>query len=134
MKSSLKAVWKTKITFLLSKTLLFFFKQKYIFFLETYFFKIPKNLIASAIVFFFSLIESLKMIMWLIVRCFSVSDTSGQTSNVIWLSATRVLVFRLEVANKISLFTKPAITWIEIFFQKEISLLQNLAPHPSLDC
>ena len=28
-----------------------FFKQKYISFLETYFFKIPKNLIASAFVF-----------------------------------------------------------------------------------
>ena len=37
---------KTEITFLLSETLLFFFKQKYILFLETYFFKIPKNLIA----------------------------------------------------------------------------------------
>ena len=45
MKSSLK-------TFLLSETLLFFFKQKYILLLETYFFKIPKNLIASALFFF----------------------------------------------------------------------------------
>ena len=43
----LKIVWKLKLTFLLSEILLFFFKQKYIFFLETYFFKIPKNLIAS---------------------------------------------------------------------------------------
>ena len=43
----LKTVWKLKLTFLLSEILLFLFKQKYIFFLETYFFKIPKNLIAS---------------------------------------------------------------------------------------
>ena len=48
MKSSLKIVGKTKINFLLSRTLLFFFKQKYILLLETYFFKIP---ISSAIFF-----------------------------------------------------------------------------------
>ena len=49
MKSSLKIVWKTKITFLLSGTFLFFLKQKYILFLATYFFKILiKHLIASA--------------------------------------------------------------------------------------
>ena len=45
MKSSLKIVWKTKFTFLLRRTFLFFFKQKCILVLETYFFKIPKNLI-----------------------------------------------------------------------------------------
>ena len=40
---------KDKNNFLLNKTFLFFFKQKNIFLiLETYFFKIPKNLIASA--------------------------------------------------------------------------------------
>ena len=38
MKSSLKIAQKTKITFLLSETLLIFFKQKYSLFLETYFF------------------------------------------------------------------------------------------------
>ena len=48
MKSSLKIVLKTKITFLLSETLLFFLEQKYILFSETYFFKNPKNLITSA--------------------------------------------------------------------------------------
>ena len=53
MKSSLKMAWKTKITFLLSETLLFFFKQKYILFLEAYFFKIPKNLIFIGFFFFF---------------------------------------------------------------------------------
>ena len=134
MKSSLKIVWKTKITFLLSETLLFFLEQKYILFLETYFFKIPKNLITSA--FFFAEADTkkhryasakasnaalvkltdwiLKMIMWLIVRYFSISDKHGQTSNVIWLSTTWLLIFRLEVANKKPLFTKPASTWIEI--------------------
>ena len=39
---------KDKKSFLLSETLLFFFKQKYILFLETFIFKIPGNLIASA--------------------------------------------------------------------------------------
>ena len=46
----------TKITFLLTETLLSFFKQKYILFLEAleaYFFKIPKNLVATAFFFFF---------------------------------------------------------------------------------
>ena len=45
MKSSLKIVLKTKITFLLSETLLFFLEQKYILFWDKYFFKIPKNLV-----------------------------------------------------------------------------------------
>ena len=48
IKSSLKIVRKTKVTLLLSETLLFFFKQKDILFLTTYFFKITKNLITSA--------------------------------------------------------------------------------------
>ena len=51
-------VWKLferqKIIFLFSETLFFFFKQKCILFLETYFFKIPKNLITSAFFFSFS--------------------------------------------------------------------------------
>ena len=51
MNSSLKIVLKTKIT-LLSEALLFFLKQKYVLFSETYFFKIPKNLITLA--FFFT--------------------------------------------------------------------------------
>ena len=49
MKSSLKIVWKTKITFLWSDALLFFLEQKYILFSETYFFRIPKNLITSTL-------------------------------------------------------------------------------------
>ena len=48
MKSSLKIVRKTQITFLLSETLLFFDEQKHILFSETYLFKIPKILIISA--------------------------------------------------------------------------------------
>ena len=125
MKSRLKIVWKTKITHLLSKQLLFFFKQKYILFLVTYFFKISKNLIACAFFLLRQILKKhryasakasnaalvkltdwiLKMIMWLIVRYFSISDKHGQTSNVIWLSTTWLLIFRLEVANKKPLFT-----------------------------
>ena len=45
MKSSLKIMWKTKITFLLSETLFFFLEQKIYFILGDIFFKIPKNLI-----------------------------------------------------------------------------------------
>ena len=134
MKSSLKIVWKTKITFLLSETLLFFLEQKYILFLETYFFKIPKNLITSA--FFFAEADTkkhryasakasnaalVKLADWVIknnhvINCanFSVSDKYGQTSNVIWLSTTWLLIFRLEVANKKPLFRKAASTWAEI--------------------
>ena len=38
-----------------------------------------------------------------------------QTSNVIWLSTTWLLIFGLEVVNKKPLFTaKPASIWIEI--------------------
>ena len=48
MKSCLKIVWKTKTTFLVRETLLFFLEQKSILFSVTYFFKIPKNLITSA--------------------------------------------------------------------------------------
>ena len=44
-----------KKTFLLSKILLSFLKQKYILFMETYFFKIPRDLIAPAFFFFFFL-------------------------------------------------------------------------------
>ena len=134
MKSSLKIVWKTKITFLLSETLLFFFKQKYILLLETYFFNIPKHLMASA---FFAEADTkkhryasakasnaalVKLTDWIIkndhvINCamfFCKWFKHGQTSNVIWLSTTWLLIFRLEVANKKPLFTKPASTWIEI--------------------
>ena len=128
-----KIVWKTKITFLLIETLLFFLEQKY-FILGDIIFKIPKNLITSA--FFFAEADTkkhryasakasnaalVKLADWVIknnhvINCanFSVSDKYGQTSNVIWLSTTWLLIFRLEVANKKSLFTKLASTWIEI--------------------
>ena len=38
---------KDKINFLLSRIFLFFFKQNYFLFFEMYFFKIPRNLVAS---------------------------------------------------------------------------------------
>ena len=122
MKSSLKIVWKTKIAFLLSETLLFFLRQKYILFLETKFLKVSKNLIASAFLFyfcsFFFLLRQIlknryasakvsnaalvkltnwiiKIIMWLFVCCFSVSDKHEQTSNVVWLTTTWPLILWL---------------------------------------
>ena len=55
----------TKITFLLTETLLSFFKQKYILFLEAleaYFFKIPKNLVATAFFFFFAVADIIENI------------------------------------------------------------------------
>ena len=135
MKSSLKIVWKTKITFLLSETLLFFLEQKYILFSETYFFKIPKNLITSA--FFFAEADTkkhryasakasnaalVKLADWIIkndvINCvmfFSKWLKHGQTSNAALLSTTWLLIFQLEFANKKPLFTtKPASIWIEI--------------------
>ena len=143
MKSSLKIVWKTKIAFLLSETLLFFLRQKYILFLETKFLKVSKNLTASAFLFyfcsFFFLLRQIlknryasakvsnaalvKLTNWIIkndhvINCamfFCKWFKHGQTSNVIWLSTTWLLIFRLEVANKKPLFTtKPASIWIEI--------------------
>ena len=136
MKSSLKIVWKTKITFLLSETLLFFFEENCILFSETYFFKIPKNLITSA--FFFAEADTkkhryasakasdptlVKRADWIMKNDYVINGAMffcqwfkhDQTSNVIWLSTTWLLIFRLEVANKKSLFTTiPASIWIEI--------------------
>ena len=43
---------KDKTSFFIKQNIAFFFKQKYILFLETYFYKIPKNLIAPAIFLF----------------------------------------------------------------------------------
>ena len=135
MKSRLKIVWKTKITHLLSKQLLFFFKQKYILFLVTYFFKISKNLIACAFFLLRQILKKhryasakasnaalVKLTDWIIkndhvINCamfFCKWFKHGQTSNVIWLSTTWLLIFWLEVANKKPLFTKPASRWIEI--------------------
>ena len=68
------------------------------------------------------------------MHCFSVNNKHGQTSNVIWLSRTWLLIFQLKVANKKLLFTKPASTWIEISCYKDIifSRLQNFVPHTRL--
>ena len=126
MKPNLNIVWKTKITFLLNKTLLSFFKQKYILFLETYFFKISKNLITST--FLSGEADTKKhryasekasnatlvKLILLYVCYFCVSDKHGQASNVIWGPTTWLLIFWREVANKKPLFTKPDSTWFEI--------------------
>ena len=40
-----------------------------------------------------------------LIKTKSGSDKHAQTSNVIWLSTTWLLIFRLEVANKKPLFT-----------------------------
>ena len=61
VKWSLKIVWKTKITFLLRERILYFFDKKYFLFLETYFFKIPKNLIASAFFLVRQILENIDM-------------------------------------------------------------------------
>ena len=136
MKSSLKVVRKTKITFLLNETLFFFPEQKYIWFSETYFLMVPKNLITS--VFFFAEVGTekhryasakasnaalVKLTDWIIenghvINCamfFCKWFKHGQKSNVIWLSTTWFLIFWLEIANKMPLFTtKSANIWIEI--------------------
>ena len=121
MKSSLKIVWKTKIVFLLSKPLLLFFKQKYILFLETYFLKIPRNLIVSAFFFFFAEVDTkkyryasanasnavlVKLTDWIIkndrvINC-ALFFCKWYTwpKKQCWLSTAWLLIFRLEVANK----------------------------------
>ena len=87
---------KLSLKIVLSETLFFFLEQNNILFSQTYFFKIPKNLITSAyflprqilknidmpqqkplmLHWWNLLIESLKMIMWLTVWCYLVSDLS----------------------------------------------------------
>ena len=139
IKSSLKIVWKKKITSLLrKKTLFFFFKQNYILFLETSFFKIPDfnclsisflprqhasnrydHRYTSAKASNSALVKLTNCIIKNdhVINCvvFSVSDKHGQKSNVIWLSTTWLIIFRLEVANKKPVFfTKLASTWTEI--------------------
>ena len=127
MKSSLKIVWKTKITFLLSETLLFFLEQKYILFLETYFFKIPKNLITSA--FFFAEADTkkhryasakasnaalVKLTDWIIKNDHVINCALFFCKWYIWPNKQCYLSLH-KVANKKPLFTKPAITRIEIY-------------------
>ena len=52
---------KTKITFLLSETLLFLLEQKYILFSGTYFFKIPKNKITSGFFLSMQILKNIDM-------------------------------------------------------------------------
>ena len=77
--------------------------------------------------------NSLKLIMWLIVFFF-VSDEHGWTSNVIWLSPTWLLIFRLDVANKKPLFTKPASTWTEISCSKDKIFYSYKILYPTPGC
>ena len=80
------------------------------------------------------LTESLKMIMWLNVHCFFVSDKHDQTSNVIWLSTTLLLIFRGEVINKKPLFRKPASIWIEILLLKRYNFHGYKTLYPTQGC
>ena len=107
-----------RVTFSLSKTLLFFFKTKIYYIIRDIFFKslivlaffLPRKILKNILYMFRQkprmlhwqnlLTESLKMLMWLIVRSFFVSYKHGQTSNVLWLSTTWLLTFRQEVENK----------------------------------
>ena len=119
MKSSLKIVWKTKITFLLIKTLLFFLEQKYILFSETRYSEVKIHylkyfgMLSSSVnllldIYIYALHAALvKLTAWTIkndhvINCvvfFCKWFIHGQTSNVIWLSVKWLLIFRLEVAN-----------------------------------
>ena len=113
----------------------FSFSNKNIFYFWRHFFKIPKNLITSA--FFFAEADTkkhryasakasnaalVKLADWTIKNDHVINRAMffckwfkhDQTSNVIWLSTTWLLIFRLEVANKKPLITKPGSTWIEI--------------------
>ena len=77
----------------------------------------------------------IKMIMWLTVHCFYVSNKHVQSSNVIWLSTTWLLIFRLEVANKKPLFTtKSASRWIEISCKKDIIFHSYKLLYPTPGC
>ena len=67
--------------FLLSRTLLFFLKQKYILFLATQFFKIPKHLIASV---FFLLRQILKNMIYL-GKSLNICQLLRQISNAVSL-------------------------------------------------
>ena len=134
MKSSLKIMWKRKIKFLLSETLLFFLEQNIFYSWRLIFLRfLGMNYLSS---FFFAETDNkkhasektlnatqVKLIDWVIkndhvINCvmfFWKWFKHGQTSNVIWLFTTWLLIFWLKVANKKPLFiTKPASIWIEI--------------------
>ena len=126
---------KDKNNFFIKQNIDFLSWTKYILFSETYFFKIPKNLITSAYFLPRQILKNryalakvsnaalVKLTDWIIkndhvINCmmfFWKWFKHGQTSNVIWLSTTWLLIFWLEVANKKPLFTtKTASIWIEI--------------------
>ena len=136
MKSSLKIVWKTKITFLLSEALLFFLKQKCVLFLETYF---CNSYEFNYLSIFFAeadtknndmprqkpqIIALVKLTDWIIkndhvINCemfFCKWLKHGQTSNVIWLSTTWLLIFRLEGLQIKSLYSPQSLLVYEFKF------------------
>ena len=81
------------------------------------------------------LTESLRTIRWLILCCFSLSNKHGQTSNVIWLFTTWLLIFQLEVAKKA--FNRKAclyINWSFLLKRYNCSQLQNFVSHPKGKC
>ena len=134
MKSSLKIVWKTNITFI--KRNIAFLSWTNIYFIPETFFKIAKNLITSASFFTKASTKKdryasakasnaalVKLTDWIIkndhaINCamfFCKWFQHDQTSNINWLSTTWLLIFQLEVTNKRPLFTKkPASIWIQI--------------------
>ena len=105
--------------------LLFFFKQKCILFWETYFLRflkiqLPQHFFAEVYTKKHKCASAnasnaalVKLTDWIIkndhvINCamfFCKWFKHGQTSNVIWLSTTWLLIFRLEVANKKPLLT-----------------------------
>ena len=116
MKSSLKIVWKTKIT-----SLLFFLEQKYILFSDKFVFKIPKNLVIYLNIFFdkadtkkhrYASAKALntalvKLTDWIIENdhvsimwYFSVTDLNMAKQAMLFDSPQWLLIFQLAVANK----------------------------------
>ena len=94
MESSLKIVWKTKKAILLSETLLYFLEPKYNLLSETYYFKIPKNLITST---FFAEKDTLKY-----------RYASAKASNAAqMINCAMFLCKYLKVANQTMLFDSP---------------------------
>ena len=76
------------------------------------------------------LTELLKMMMWLIARCFSVRDKHDLGSNVIWLPTTWLLIFWLDVANIYK--ACQSMNWNFLFKRDNFSRLQTFVPEPRL--
>ena len=141
MKSSLKIVGKTNITFSLSekhclsflnKNMFYFWKNVFWRFLRTqlpqHFFwrgRCYKTLDMSR--------QKFQILQWqnLLIQCFSVSDKHGQTDNVIWLCTAWHLIFPLEVASKKPFFTTNSVSTWEIMKNWFLTLLKLFAIYQS---